>query len=359
MAQAAAGAVRCVAGRRARIFPDGAPDHSHRRDAVVRDRGGERPARYLVVGRRGSADDRSADRQIDAPRAPVVPLDRRRRWTRSVAGLSWEPAGTEWSDYAENTSYGDRATADKVRLGGRHPAPGGRGAVSGSDGVQRPVAGDRAVDVLDAGESLLEAADGVQHVGHEQAVHDEARRVLRLDRLLAERLREVVRSAEHLLVDRNGAHDLDQLHDRHGIEEVQPDESIGTTGRRGHVGCHRAGALWVQVAEKERQGDDRFFYRELVFFQEEQIDAWTRDFTLTVNEMIQDRPTIYRTIPFKGCGDCWFRDICQSKHSGGDVDYILDARYTVGTYGTVEEVRGIEPTTITSVDELKEFLANV
>lgn len=116
--------------------------------------------------------------------------------------------------------------------------------------------------------------------------------------------------------------------------------------------------ILASLAEKERQGDDRFFYRELVFFQDEQIISWTRDFTLTVGEMI-DEPTIYRTIPFKGCGDCWFSDLCHSKHSGGDVDYILDARYTVGSYGTIDEVRGIEPTTITSVDELKEFLANV
>jgi ribosomal protein L11 methylase PrmA len=36
----------------------------------------------------------------------------------TVAGLSWEPGGTEWSDYAENTSYNDRATAEKERLVG-------------------------------------------------------------------------------------------------------------------------------------------------------------------------------------------------------------------------------------------------
>jgi ribosomal protein L11 methylase PrmA len=34
----------------------------------------------------------------------------------TVAGVRWSPGGTEWSDYAENTSYGDRATADKLRL---------------------------------------------------------------------------------------------------------------------------------------------------------------------------------------------------------------------------------------------------
>ena len=34
----------------------------------------------------------------------------------TVAKLRWEPAGTEWSDYADHTSYGDTATAAKSRL---------------------------------------------------------------------------------------------------------------------------------------------------------------------------------------------------------------------------------------------------
>ncbi len=32
----------------------------------------------------------------------------------TVSGLSWEPAGTAWADYADNTSYDDEATAAKV-----------------------------------------------------------------------------------------------------------------------------------------------------------------------------------------------------------------------------------------------------
>ncbi len=32
----------------------------------------------------------------------------------TVSGLSWEPAGTAWADYADNTSYDDEATAAKL-----------------------------------------------------------------------------------------------------------------------------------------------------------------------------------------------------------------------------------------------------
>ena len=34
----------------------------------------------------------------------------------TVAKLSWKPGGTEWSDYADNTSYNDEATVSKERL---------------------------------------------------------------------------------------------------------------------------------------------------------------------------------------------------------------------------------------------------
>jgi ribosomal protein L11 methylase PrmA len=40
----------------------------------------------------------------------------------TVAGLSWKPGGTEWSDYADNTSYNDAATDSKERLVGEFVA---------------------------------------------------------------------------------------------------------------------------------------------------------------------------------------------------------------------------------------------
>ncbi|HEV8697782.1 MAG TPA: hypothetical protein VGQ89_08825 [Candidatus Limnocylindrales bacterium] len=48
------------------------------------------------------------------PRARLEGLIRNLRST--VAGLEWHPGGTEWADYAEHTSYGERAAADKDRL---------------------------------------------------------------------------------------------------------------------------------------------------------------------------------------------------------------------------------------------------
>ncbi len=66
--------------------------------------------------RRYAAGDASAEQAVRSriSRARLVALVRSLRGT--VAGLDWKPAGTEWADYADHTSYADAATADKARL---------------------------------------------------------------------------------------------------------------------------------------------------------------------------------------------------------------------------------------------------
>ncbi|HEY7736412.1 MAG TPA: hypothetical protein VH813_06425 [Candidatus Limnocylindrales bacterium] len=71
-------------------------------------------------------DDGRSARQARLPRARLEGLIRNLRST--IAGLDWDPAGTEWADYAEHTSYGERATAHKDRVvdGLLREAPGSR-----------------------------------------------------------------------------------------------------------------------------------------------------------------------------------------------------------------------------------------
>ena len=59
-------------------------------------------------------DDGRAARKARIAPARLEGLIRNLRST--VAGLDWHPGGTEWADYAEHTSYGERAAADKDRL---------------------------------------------------------------------------------------------------------------------------------------------------------------------------------------------------------------------------------------------------
>lgn len=114
-----------------------------------------------------------------------------------------------------------------------------------------------------------------------------------------------------------------------------------------------------KLEEIERQGDTRFFYRELFYFNDTQISSWTEEFVKIVRIMTND-PDIYRTVPYNGCGktgsDCWYRDVCFAKHTGQDVQELLDKRYTVGSYGTIEAVDGIESVMVTSLTELREAL---
>ena len=54
------------------------------------------------------------------------------------------------------------------------------------------------------------------------------------NRYLAQGLRELKGTVIGFFARRNRTHNLDQLHDRDGIEEVKPDEAIGP-GMRRHV----------------------------------------------------------------------------------------------------------------------------
>lgn len=118
-------------------------------------------------------------------------------------------------------------------------------------------------------------------------------------------------------------------------------------------------AILEKLEEIDRQGDTRFFFRELFYFNETQIENWTTEFCDIVKEMT-DEPRIYRTVPYNGCGktgsDCWYRDVCFAKHTGQDVQELLDKRYTVGSYGTIEAVDGIESVMVTSLTDLREAL---
>src|SRR4029453_8949253 len=69
------------------------------------------------------AQARFADRGTEAAaatkKASVSPLRQKAlidSLQRTVAKLDWKPAGTEWADYADNTSYGDEATSVKEDL---------------------------------------------------------------------------------------------------------------------------------------------------------------------------------------------------------------------------------------------------
>lgn len=125
------------------------------------------------------------------------------------------------------------------------------------------------------------------------------------------------------------------------------------------LGDPRYAKILQKLKNIKDQGDDRFFYREKMYYNETQIANWTREFGDVVQEM-DSNPRIYRTVSFKGCGpqgaDCWWQDVCFAKHTGQDVDLTISQRYEVGSYGTIEAVDGITAISVSSVGELREAL---
>ena len=107
---------------------------------------------YLHAG----AQRKYAANEDEGTTAKGARLDRNRlvaliqNLRNTVNGLHWSPGGTEWSDYAEHTSYGDRATTDKLRL---------------VDELVRQVPGTRAWDLgANTGRYSRVAADAGKHV---------------------------------------------------------------------------------------------------------------------------------------------------------------------------------------------------
>src|SRR5271165_3488665 len=101
----------------------------------------------------------------------------------------------------------------------------------------------RLVDVGDGAHALFIGANGVEQVGHQQAVDDESWLVNRAHRDFAQLGAEGNGGGEDLGRGGDGADDFDQLHHRDGIEEVQADEALGALGRRHELGHADGGSV--------------------------------------------------------------------------------------------------------------------
>jgi ribosomal protein L11 methylase PrmA len=96
----------------------------------------------------GNEDEGVSARGAHLQRDRLIALIQNLRNT--VKAMHWSPGGTEWSDYAENTSYAEHATVDKLRL---------------VDRFVRDVPGSRAWDLgANTGRYSRVAADAGKHV---------------------------------------------------------------------------------------------------------------------------------------------------------------------------------------------------
>ena len=75
-----------------------------------------------------------------------------------------------------------------------------------------------------AGNAFLEREHGLLQVGRENAIDDDARRTAAGERQLVDPARKTERGRDDVGAGLRAAHDLDQRHLRHGVEEMQADE---------------------------------------------------------------------------------------------------------------------------------------
>mmetsp|Transcript_57776 Transcript_57776/g.118238 ORF Transcript_57776/g.118238 Transcript_57776/m.118238 type:complete len:231 (-) Transcript_57776:102-794(-) len=92
------------------------------------------------------------------------------------------------------------------------------------------------INVSGAGVSAVHHGHGLREKRHQQPVHDESGRVSARDGLLADLVSKGDNVVHNLLVRVRGRDHLHQLHDLHGVEEMQTHELVRSSRRQGHVG---------------------------------------------------------------------------------------------------------------------------
>src|SRR5438105_2090984 len=124
------------------------------------------------------------------------------------------------------------------------------------------------VDLVRRRDALLERPDRRVQIWDQQAIHDEARRVLAHDAGLSDPRGVLAKRRERRLARRDRSHDLDELHDLHRIEEVESGETVRALRRRRKLGDRHGGGVAredrVRRAHRVELPIHRFLYAEIL-----------------------------------------------------------------------------------------------
>lgn len=91
------------------------------------------------------------------------------------------------------------------------------------------------------------------------------------------------------------------------------------------------------LSQREANGDTRFFFRQMFHYSNTQLDNWYENTFKVINEMTGD-PVIYPN--FTSCQFCTVKDLCHTLVQNESVDVLIEQRYKVGSYGTMDAVKG-------------------
>jgi hypothetical protein len=141
--------------------------------------------------------------------------------------------------------------------------------------------------------------------------------------------------------------------------KLSQDKNASTTVEEFAKALSQTGSDPVQYMDYlqylEAQGVERFFMREKLYPVQNQLENFGHRLDTVCREMV-DSPRIYPTIPWNGCTDCRFRDLCHSEERGMAVDVLIQTKYEVGSYGTMQAVDRITPDMVQSKEDLIEVL---
>ena len=98
------------------------------------------------------------------------------------------------------------------------------------------------------GGAFVERGRDLAHQPQQHAVHHEGGGVLDQHGGFLERLAQHERGGEDCVAGLRGAHDFQQRHDGHGVEEVEADHAFGMQQVRGHLGDGERGGVGGQDA---------------------------------------------------------------------------------------------------------------
>jgi PD-(D/E)XK nuclease superfamily protein len=102
--------------------------------------------------------------------------------------------------------------------------------------------------------------------------------------------------------------------------------------------------LCKQMAPTRGKDIESLFLRKVIPKTNEQLDEWGRNLTLEINEMANN-PEIYPNVPWQGCDDCRFRDLCQAQMNGAsqdEIEILIARNYTQRTTKRIQGIRDEE-----------------
>jgi PD-(D/E)XK nuclease superfamily len=109
---------------------------------------------------------------------------------------------------------------------------------------------------------------------------------------------------------------------------------------------------WLALRDKEA---NPFFTRHRLTIGQAQMRDWWDTMIKTVTEIANDPPIIFNR-RWEGCWDCNVRDLCDTIMDDGDVEWLKQDSYAIGTYGTQQTLQNtVSPETVSSVADLIKY----